>query len=543
MGIVDSIVAMATDDDQSLDLRKYLGVIQRRKALISFIAGGTALVALVASLLQTAVYEAHADILVQPRATESVFSDSPGRSSLNAVETEIEVLESDSVQDGVRTRLGVLPEVSAMRVGETEVMQVTGRSTDAQQAASTANAYAQSYVEFRKTEAVGELQVAGRGIQEKIDELQAEIDELEARISDTAAADQSSLDATLGPRYSNLLTQQALLAQKLDELQVDADLKSGGARIVRAARVPDSPTTPKPVRNSFAGLFLGTVVGSMVALVRENFDDSVRDKQQLNQAVGLPVLGLIPTMGGRTGERGFSQELMSADSPSGEAFRTLRTSLQLLGVDRPIASLQITSPLAGEGKTSIVSGLGLMMAVTGQRVVLVDSDLRRPRLHEMFGFGNDVGLTSVFVGDVDLGDALRQVPGEHSLFVLPSGPVPTNPAEMLSSKRMAELLFALHGDFDMILVDSTPVLPVADATLVAAWVEATLLVARAEVTTEQQLVDAVEQLRRVEANVVGTVLNDVADDVGYGYYYGDYGRESRRRRALPLPGGSSPRAR
>lgn len=531
---------MAADDDQSLDLRRYLGVIQRRRTLVLLVAVGTGLVALVASILQTSVYEAHADILVQPRATESVFSDSPGRSSLNAVETEIEVLGSDPVQDGVRARLDDLPDISAARVGETEVMQVTGRSTDARQAASIANAYAESYVEFRKTEAVGELEAAGRGIQDKIDELQTEIDELGRRISETPTADQSALEVTLGPRYSNLLTQQALLAQKLDELQVDADLKSGGARIVRAARVPESPATPKPARNALAGLALGLVMGSMVAFVRENFDDSVRDKRQLNQAVRLPVLGLIPAMGGGTGDLGSSAKLVSADSPSGEAFRTLRTSLQLLGVDRPVASLQITSPLAGEGKTSIVAGLGIMLAATGQRVVLVDSDLRRPRLHEMFGFGNDVGLTSAFVGDVEVGDVVRQVPGEQSLFVLPSGPIPTNPAELLSSKRMAELIFALQGDFDMILVDSTPVLPVTDATLLAAWVEATLLVARANVTTERQLVDAVEQLQRVEANVVGTVLNDVADDLGYGYYYSDSGPTGRRpRRITPQPGGSS----
>jgi non-specific protein-tyrosine kinase len=528
---------MAADDDQSLDLRRYLAVVHRRSAFILLVALATGLVALVASLLQASVYEAHADILVQPRATESVFSDSQGRSSLNAIETEIEVLSSDPIQDGVRARLGSLPDVSAKRVGETEVMQVTGRSTDAQRAASIANAYAESYVEFRKTEAVGDLEAAGRGIQDKIDELQAEIEELELRISETAPAGQAAIEVTLGPRYSNLLTQQALLAQKLDELQVDADLKSGGARIVRAARVPESPATPKPVRNSLAALGLGLVVGSMAAFVRENFDDSVRSKKQLNQAVGLPVLGLIPAVAGGGSDLGSSAKLVSGDSPAGEAFRTLRTSLQLLGVDRPIGSLQITSPLAGEGKTSIVSGLGIMLAATGQRVVLVDSDLRRPRLHAVFGFANDVGLTSAFVGDVEISAAVRQVPGEQSLFLLPSGPVPTNPSELLSSKRMAELLFALQGEFDMIVVDSAPVLPVTDATLLAAWVEATLLVARADITTERQLAEAVEQLQRVEANLIGTVLNGVKDDLGYGYYDSEHGRSGRGlRNPAPQPG-------
>ncbi len=520
------------DDARSFELRTYLQVVQRGKALIALVAAGAALVALVASLLQTPVYDAHADILVQPRPTESVFSDTQGRSSFGAIETEIEVLGSDPVRDRVRDRLGTVPEISARRLGETEVMQVAARSIDADRAATIANAYAQSYVEFRKAEAVGDLQAASRGIEDKIDQLQREIDALESQITRASSGDQST-ESALEPRYTNLLTQQGLLAQKLDELQVDAALKSGGARIVRSAIPPESPAAPKPVRNALAALALGLVLGTSLTFLRESLDDSVRDRQQLGQAVDLPVLGVIPGTRGWRRAAGARAEVERANSPLGESFRTLRTSMQLLGVDRPIASVQITSPVAGEGKTSVVSGLGMLLATGGQRVLLVDSDLRRPRLHEMFGLPNEVGLTSAFLADVDVLDAVQQALGDESLFVLCSGPVPPNPSELLSSKRMAELLFLLQGRFDVVVVDSAPVLPVTDATLVAAWVEATLLVARAGVTTERQLVDAVEQLRRVEANLVGTVLNDV-DHVGYEYYYDSEtrgnGSDKRNRR-------------
>ncbi len=533
---------MSEDGAQSFELRTYLEVVQRRKALIAVVAVGTAAVALVISLLQTPVYEAGADILVQPRPTESVFSDTQARTSLAAIETEIEVLSSDPVQDRVRDKIGTVPEISAQRVGETDVMQVTGRSIDAQRAASIANAYAESYVEFRKAEAVGDLEAASRGIEDKIDELQAEITMLESQM---AQADPTTVEAVLEPRYSNLLTQQALLAQKLDELQVDVALKSGGARIVRSAVTPESPAAPKPVRNGLAALALGLVMGTGLAFVRDSFDDSIKDKKQLGEVVGLPVLGVIPAVREWRGVRGVGSELRRANSPLGEAFRTLRTSMQLLGIDRPITSVQVTSAMPGEGKTSVVSGLAMLLATAGQRVVVVDSDLRRPRLHEVFGVPNEVGLTSAFLGDVDLLEVVRPVPGEKSLWILPSGPVPANPSELLSSKRMAELLFLLQGQFDMVLVDSAPLLPVTDSTLVAAWVEATLLVARAGVTTERQIVDAVERLRQVEADLVGAVLNDV-QDVDYGYYYSDNGvaadgggkrgrgqAPSRRQREVP----------
>lgn len=518
---------VAGDDAQSFELRTYLRIVQRRKAFIAVVAVLTAVVALVASFLQTPVYEAHADILVQPRPTESVFSDAQGRSSIAAIETEIEVLGSDSIRDRVRDKVGTVPEFSARRLGETDVMQVTGRSIDAQRAASIANAYAESYVEFRRAEAVGDLEAASRGIEEKIDELQREIDTLGSRISQVSPGDQST-EAALEPRYTNLITQQALLAQKLDELQVDVALKSGGARIVRSAVAPESPAEPKPVRNGLAALTLGLVLGTGLAFVRESLDDSIKDKNQLAEAVGRPVLGVIPAVREWRGIRGVGSELGRANSPLGEAFRTLRTSMQLLGVDRPIGTVQVTSAMAGDGKTSVVSGLGMLLAAAGQRVVVVDADLRRPRLHEVFGVSNDVGLTSALLSDIDLLEVVGPVPGDALLYVLPSGPAPANPSELLSSKRMPELLFLLQGEFDMVLVDSAPLLPVTDSTVVAAWVEATLLVARAGVTTERQLAEAVERLRQVEANLVGAVLNDV-EDVDYGYYYSENGAPANGR--------------
>lgn len=510
---------MATYDAQAIDYRKYLGVLLRRKLLVASVALGAALVALIASLAQTPVYKANADVLVQPRATESVFGDNQDRSALNALETEIEVISSDPVRRGVETRLGAFPDASASRVGETNVMRITARRTSAREAARIANAYAESYVQFRKDDAVSDLKVAEDGLREKIAGLQTEIDGIEKRIAAAAPGDRPSVEANLRPRHSNLLDQEAQLAQKLDELEVDAALKSGGARIVKAANTPESPAEPKPVRNALAALLAGLVIGGVLAFVRENFDESVRTKDELAEAAGLPVVGVIPAVRHwRSGPEALA-DLKRPQSAAGEAFRSLRTSVQLLGVDRPVCLIQVTSPMAGEGKTSVVAGLGTLLAAAGQRVVLVDGDLRRPRIHEAVGLSNDRGLTSAFAGDVPILDVVRSVPDEEGLFVVCSGPPPSNPAELLSSPRMAELLFELQGKFDVVLVDSAPVLPVTDATLLAAWVEATLLVARAGTTTQRQLAEAVQQLRRVDAQLAGVVLNQAGGDAAYGYYY------------------------
>jgi capsular exopolysaccharide synthesis family protein len=177
--------------------------------------------------------------------------------------------------------------------------------------------------------------------------------------------------------------------------------------------------------------------------------------------------------------------------------------------------------MASEGKTSTVVNLGTVLADAGQRVVMVDLDLRRPRLHETLQLSNTVGFTSVFLGEASLTDATQQVSGEDSLFLLPSGRTPVNPSEVLASKRTSELLFKLQSSFDVVLIDSAPILPVTDAIVLTAWVEATLIVARAGVTTRKQLTDAVGLLGQVGASVAGTVLNQATPEAGYGYGYGE----------------------
>jgi capsular exopolysaccharide synthesis family protein len=188
-------------------------------------------------------------------------------------------------------------------------------------------------------------------------------------------------------------------------------------------------------------------------------------------------------------------------------------------MDRPIRRLQITSPSAEEGKTTTVANLGVALAATGQKVVIVDCDLRRPRVHEFFGMSNEVGVTSLLLGRHSLTDVIQRVAAQERLALLASGPQPPNPSELLQSRQMAEMLDRLDAEADVLLLDCPPVLPVTDAAALSAHVDATMLVASADGTHARVTARALEVLGQIGAPLVGTVLNNVATNDAFGYAY------------------------
>ncbi|MDQ4088940.1 MAG: CpsD/CapB family tyrosine-protein kinase [Actinomycetota bacterium] len=181
-------------------------------------------------------------------------------------------------------------------------------------------------------------------------------------------------------------------------------------------------------------------------------------------------------------------------------------------------TIQITSPNAAEGKTTTVANLAVALARAGERVVIVSCDLRRPRIHEFFGLPNDVGFMSVVLGEMPLSAALQSVPGEARLQLLATGPIPANPSELLSSNRSGQVLDALRKEFSVVLIDCPPVLPVTDAAVLSSKVDGTLLVVTVGTTTGKQVTRSLELLRQVGAPIIGTVLNGVGSQGGYGYY-------------------------
>ena len=510
---------------EELDLRRYLRALRRRKYLILAVLAAMVALVLVLSFLQPTVYQGRARVVVEPAGSEAVF-DSAATASQDptlTIDTEIEIIESPPLRTAVIEKLGPVPEVQADRVDETLIIEIRGRSNEPARAAEVTNVYTSTYLELRRQQAAADLLSAADEIRSKIVELQSQLDTL-------AASSPDREDVSAG-RLAVLGEQQARLEERLEELEVQAALTSGGVELVNEASLPSSPDQPKPLRNGLLAVVAGLIAGLGLACLLEYLDDAIHTREDLARTVvDLPLLGVIPTLVGRRTSSRPSTLVASSepDSPSAEAYRALRTSVQLLGVERPLRTLQITSPAMGEGKTTTVANLAIVLVRSGQRVVLVDCDLRRPALHELFGLPNDSGVTTVLAGDVELADALQPVPNHPNLAFLASGAIPPNPSELLGSTPTSSLLFELQTNFDVVLVDSPPVLPVTDATLLATWMDATLLVASAGRTTRRQLRDSVALLRRADAPLAGTVLNAASPESGYAVAYA-YGSDTGHR--------------
>lgn len=523
---------MRPEEAHELELRDYLRIVRRRKWIIVLSAVIVVGAASVASLLQTPVYQGRAELLLQPRTTESLFDPQTGQRNdpARSLQTEIRVLKSQPVKDAVRRELGRTPDVTVSPVGDTDVIAVKAESTRPGRAASTANAYARAYIDFRRKQAVDDLVAASQEIQGKVVDFQREIDGIDAQATSGAAQ-----------RRDNLVQQQALFKLKLDQLQVDAALKTGGAQLVTPAAVPQSPVKPTPLRNAVVALALGALLGVGLAFLSEHLDDSLNSKEDVERVTAEALtLALIPAVPSWK-DRKEPMVMASRDpkSPAAEAYRTLRTSIQFIGLDRPMGTIQVTSPSASEGKSTTISNLGVALARAGLRVVIVDCDLRRPRVHEFFDCTNSIGFTSVLLGEVPLAAALQGVEGEERLKLLASGLVPPNPSELLSGRRTVEVLTAVQADADIVLVDCPPVLPVTDAAVLSSRVDATLLVATAGTTTRKELARAYEVLNQVSAPVIGVVLNGVTAEGAYGYgnsyyHYKAHDGDQRRRRQPPV---------
>lgn len=341
-----------------------------------------------------------------------------------------------------------------------------------------------------------------------------------------------------------------VLLKKLQELDVTRDVSAYSVRVIEPAIVPSAPVRPNKRLNIIIGIIMGFVMGTGLGFFREYLDTTIKTAEELKNGFNLAVLGLIPSMGVNKPKGNFIQarfnkkklipveknevkdevtftlhRLASAeklDPPIAEAYRTLRTNLQFVLVDRPVKTLLVTSSIRGEGKTTTSVNLGIILAQTGKKVLIIDADLRRPRIHKAFKSAREVGLTTILLGESSLEDVV--IPTDiKNLSILPSGPLPPNPAELVSSERMKKLMRYAESKYDMVIFDSPPLIAVTDAALLATEVEGVLIIVEASALPRDLLKQALERLSNVKANILGSVLNNVNMQKGsYYYYYYNY---------------------
>ena len=380
-------------------------------------------------------------------------------------------------------------------------------------------------------------------------------DALEKQKQEANKLNESAIQYTLLKRDvdTNRQLYEGLL-QKMKEAGVSAGLKSNNFRIVDSARPPQAPIEPNIPRNLMFAVVLGLASGIGLAFLLEGLDNTVRTTEQAQMISGLPSLGMIP-LGSKSAREGPNPkrlviatskeavELVTQVRPQSqmaESYRALRTSLLLSNLGSPPKVVMVTSALPQEGKTTTSINTAVVLAQKGVRVLLIDADMRRPSIHKTLGMGPHSGLSNVLTGSIPLEKAITSTTVLPNLFVLPAGTPPPNPAELLASANMREVLAQLREQYDHIVIDTPPTLSVTDAVVLSPRSDACILVIRSGQTTKQALRRSRDVLVQVNAKVVGVLLNAVdLSSPDYYYYYeyqGKYARYYRDEEASELEG-------
>lgn len=306
------------------------------------------------------------------------------------------------------------------------------------------------------------------------------------------------------------------------------------ARVIDPATAPEFQFSPNKQRDALLGAFAGGLLAALIVALWGLLDTRVRNAEVVRRVTDVPVIGAIP----QNKDRGRRPVVVTnSNGPSAEAYRGVRSSLRFAAIERPVTAIGVTSSIPGEGKTTTAVNIALTYAEAGVKVLLVDADFRRPMVAEILGLDNTVGLTSMLVDSLDF-DSAKLTWGDSRLMVLPAGEVPPNPAELLASARMAEVMTELRKHVDVIVIDTAPMLAVADATVIAPLLDTMLVVADSSRVRSAQLERAVESLKAVGTQIAGIVLTRVKKTRNSTYHY--YSEPTPRLRRRRERGSSAP---
>jgi capsular exopolysaccharide synthesis family protein len=492
---------MANEVGQPIvDLRDYLRAIWARKWQVAAVTVGVMIVVLGLTFWQTPTYVAEAQVLVLPAPDSSALLEAK-------MNTEAQLVRSDAVAEGVAATVGsgdpnaLLSGLHVRPVPASTILIVGYSSEDPATAAELANAFAQSYVDVRSRSLTAPMTQQLPYLRQQIRALREEI-----------AAGPTNVD--------DLQSQRLQLLQRVTDLKARASAKQGG-EIFKPAEAPSAPASPDVLANTVLGLAGGLALGIVIALIRDAMDRRVRSREDLERRVGAPVLAVVPRIAGwRSGEEPELTSQPGSRNAATEAYGALATNVRYSGTQHLLKVLTVTSALPGEGKTVTTAHLGLALAQAGFRVLIISGDLRRPRIHTMFGLDGGPGLTDVVTGSASLSDVITET-SVPMLSVIRSGPLPDNPVALLARLQGSGLLTELRGQFDMVVCDSPPVLPVADAAVLASVSDGVVFVHSPLKSSRHAITESRDRLRVAGAKIIGVVYNNV-DVRGRGKYYGSY---------------------
>lgn len=537
---------------EARELRDYVAILRRRKMVVAVVILASALAALGSSLLQTPQYRSSADVLIRSSSVtgQVTFATATGLSA------EVVFATRSEMKAALFDALGIAPDVDVTSNTDLSTLTFTAISDDPDDAALIANTYANLFIQRRSETRLTEYLNSTQAVSERLTTVEADIEELDATYLQNLNAlppgddvARQTLEADYSADRSRLEAQRRRFLEVLDELSLSAQfIGLSGTQVISPATPPQSPFEPDIANNILTALVVALALGIGLAFFLDYFDDTIKTREDFDNVVRpLPTLAVIPRLldWQNTGETHVAT-IEQPRSAAAEAYRSLRTSISFLSIGTPLKILQITSPKERDGKSTTSVNLAVASAIAGQRVLLVDVDLRRPRVHRFFSLPNRFGFDALLLEEASTAEVVRRVPGIPDLSVITAGPVRSNSTQLLDSGRAAQVLRELADLYDLVIVDCPPVLSVADPVVLSRAVDAVVVVAAAGSTHRSQLGATLSILAGVGAPVIGAVLNSFdaraagyygygagygsGYGYGYGYVYGEdpKGRSSRR---------------
>jgi capsular exopolysaccharide synthesis family protein len=487
----------------------YLSIIQRRKLLIAAMTlAGLALALFYSVAIAKPSYVSSAKVLVRP-ITSDVTPQNVDR--LIVMGTEREIATSTDVatiaKDLMKSPLAVnalKKKVTVSVVGTTQILNVSCSDKTKLGAQTCAQNFAQAYIQHKTVEATETRDARIANANAALNPINAQIVEATKRLAAAPVGSpaQAEAESTLRSLQDQGAPYRAVLAD-MAKLNV-ADTGD----VVSAANRPGAPASPKPKTNAILGSFFGLFLGLLVAFARDRVDNRLRGRVDLEEYLRAPVLATVP----RTRRNGRAAPtlvtMQHPNSPASEAYRALRTRVLVMAERQGLKTIMVASPTGEDGKTAIAANLAVSLAQVGKRVVLLSADLRGSKVHQYFGLDNERGLSNVLAGEMPPWEAVQEPAGLERLWVFGSGPVPAQPAELLQSDLMRELLAERRKVADFVIIEAPAALNASDCLALAPLVDGILVVADAKHTDRDEVEQVRIQFEQVGGQVVGAVMSN-----------------------------------
>jgi polysaccharide biosynthesis transport protein len=528
-----------------VDLRRQIVIARKWIPLLAVSVLLAASAAFIFSSVQQKVYEARATLIVgqslqalNPDFNQLMVSQRLSTTYATvatkrpALERVIEVLGLDETPDQLSKR------VWAEAPTDSTLLNLNAQDTDPARAAAIANALADQLIaaspaiQGRQTDLQKSIDADLKATQDQIRTTQAEVERLA-----TLASPKPDDVVTLETLQGRLVTLRSTYASLL---QFSAGNASNLLSVVEPAVAPDSPVSPRPLMNTLLAAVAGLLVAGALVAVIEYLDDTVKDADTVQEIAGLSTLGTVTRIEAGRGRAEIYRlaTLLYPRSAAAEAYRTLRTNIEFAAVDAPVHTLLVTSSGSGEGKTVTAANLAVAFAQAGRPTLLVDADLRKPGTNIIFELPNTQGLTSLLRTDEVTVDSVAHATEQANLRVLTTGPLPPNPAELLSSQRMRVVLERLKAAAELVIFDAPPLQAVTDAAVLSSYLDATVYVVDAGHSRRGAVRQGREMLARAGANVLGVILNRVpkaSQSTFYGYYGEEDASGTVAQKRPPMP--------